>query len=48
MENKKCILVIMDGWGLGAVPESDAIQHANTPFVSSLYEKKDEIMFQNL
>ena len=39
MENKKCILVIMDGWGLGAVPESDAIQHANTPFVSSLYEK---------
>jgi len=39
MENKKCILVIMDGWGLGAVPESDAIQHANIPFVSSLYEK---------
>jgi 2,3-bisphosphoglycerate-independent phosphoglycerate mutase len=27
----------MDGWGLGSVKESDAIQHANTPFVSSLY-----------
>ena len=39
MENKKCILIIMDGWGLGKVPESDAIQHANVPFVTSLYEK---------
>jgi 2,3-bisphosphoglycerate-independent phosphoglycerate mutase len=37
MENKKSILVIMDGWGLGAQFESDAIQHANVPFVSSLY-----------
>ncbi len=27
----------MDGWGLGKVKESDAIQHANVPFVSSLY-----------
>lgn len=27
----------MDGWGLGQVPASDAIRHANTPFVSSLY-----------
>src|SRR5687768_17290598 len=39
MENKKVILVIMDGWGLGKVASSDAIQHANTPFVSSLYSK---------
>ncbi len=39
MENKKCILVIMDGWGLGTVSDSDAIQHANVPFVSSLYKK---------
>lgn len=39
MESKKSILVIMDGWGLGAVPESDAIQHANVPFVSSLYNQ---------
>jgi 2,3-bisphosphoglycerate-independent phosphoglycerate mutase len=37
MENKKSILVIMDGWGLGAAFESDAIQHAHVPFVSSLY-----------
>src|SRR5688572_1384265 len=35
--NKKVILVIMDGWGLGKVPSSDAIRHANVPFVSSLY-----------
>ena len=27
----------MDGWGLGKVPSSDAIRHANVPFVSSLY-----------
>ena len=35
--NKKVILLIMDGWGLGKIPSSDAIQHAYTPFVSSLY-----------
>jgi 2,3-bisphosphoglycerate-independent phosphoglycerate mutase len=29
----------MDGWGLGKVKSSDAIQNANTPFVSSLYAK---------
>lgn len=29
----------MDGWGLGKEKSSDAIQHANTPFVSSLYSK---------
>ena len=39
MENKKVILIIMDGWGLGKVKSSDAIQHAKTPFVSSLYTK---------
>jgi len=39
MENKKAILVIMDGWGLGQVPAADAISHAKTPFVSSLYNK---------
>jgi 2,3-bisphosphoglycerate-independent phosphoglycerate mutase len=27
----------MDGWGLGKVASSDAIRHAHTPFVSSLY-----------
>jgi 2,3-bisphosphoglycerate-independent phosphoglycerate mutase len=35
--DKKVILIIMDGWGLGKVPSSDAIFHANTPFVDSLY-----------
>ena len=29
----------MDGWGLGQKKESDAIQNAKTPFVSSLYDK---------
>ena len=31
------MLIIMDGWGLGQVPSSDAIRHANTPHVSSYY-----------
>ncbi|MEO6669441.1 MAG: 2,3-bisphosphoglycerate-independent phosphoglycerate mutase [Ferruginibacter sp.] len=39
MKNKKIILIIMDGWGLGKIKSSDAIQHARTPFVSSLYNK---------
>ena len=39
MNSKKAILVIMDGWGLGKVKSSDAIQHANVPFVTSLYNK---------
>ncbi len=39
MKDKKTILIIMDGWGLGKVKSSDAIQHARTPFVSSLYSK---------
>ncbi len=39
MENKKIILVIMDGWGLGKVKSSDAIQNAQVPFVTSLYHK---------
>ncbi len=37
MLQKKVILVIMDGWGLGKVKFSDAIQAADTPFVDSLY-----------
>ena len=39
MEEKRIILIIMDGWGLGKIKSSDAIQHANVPFVSSLYSK---------
>lgn len=37
--SKKVILVIMDGWGLGQVPNADAIQHAKVPFVSSLFQQ---------
>jgi 2,3-bisphosphoglycerate-independent phosphoglycerate mutase len=37
--NRKVILLIMDGWGLGQVPSSDAIKAANAPFVSSLYNQ---------
>ena len=29
----------MDGWGLGKVASSDAIQHANVPFTRSLYSR---------
>jgi 2,3-bisphosphoglycerate-independent phosphoglycerate mutase len=39
MESKKIILIIMDGWGLGKVKSSDAIQNAQVPFVNSLYSK---------
>ena len=39
MAKKSAILIIMDGWGLGSVGYADAIQHAKTPFVSSLYSK---------
>lgn len=39
MENKRAILIIMDGWGQGQVPAADAIAHAKTPFVSSLYSQ---------
>ncbi len=35
--SKKAMLIIMDGWGLGQVPASDAIRAANTPFVDALY-----------
>src|SRR3954463_14253914 len=39
MAKRKVILIMMDGWGLGKVKSSDAIQNARTPFVSSLYNK---------
>jgi 2,3-bisphosphoglycerate-independent phosphoglycerate mutase len=39
MQERKTILIVMDGWGLGPIKSSDAIQHAYTPFVSSLYQK---------
>jgi 2,3-bisphosphoglycerate-independent phosphoglycerate mutase len=37
--NKKVILMILDGWGLGTNPEVSAIAKAKTPFVDSLYQK---------
>ncbi len=37
MEQKRAILIIMDGWGLGKVRSADAIQNAQTPYVTSLY-----------
>lgn len=36
---KKVILIIMDGWGHGKHPASDAIYQSNTPFVKSLYQE---------
>jgi 2,3-bisphosphoglycerate-independent phosphoglycerate mutase len=39
MAKKSAILIIMDGWGLGKIEYADAIRHAKTPFVSSLYTK---------
>lgn len=37
--SKKVMLIIMDGWGHGQNPASDAIRNADTPFVDSLYSK---------
>lgn len=37
--SKKAMLIIMDGWGHGKVPQADAIAQANVPFVKSLYGK---------
>lgn len=39
MKATKVLLIIMDGWGVGKVKTSDAIQNANIPFVNSLYQK---------
>lgn len=37
--NKKVILMILDGWGKSPDPKVSAIDHANTPFIDSLYSK---------
>ncbi|MAR39837.1 MAG: phosphoglycerate mutase (2,3-diphosphoglycerate-independent) [Flavobacteriales bacterium] len=39
MKGKKTALIILDGWGHGDKTKSDAIHHANTPFINSLYSK---------
>ena len=36
--NKKVILMILDGWGHSPDPKVSAIDHANTPFIDSLYK----------
>ncbi len=34
----RAFLLILDGWGLGAKPEADAIRQANTPYMDSLMQ----------
>lgn len=38
--NPKVALIILDGWGLGEVPEADAIQQAHTPFYDQLMREE--------
>ncbi len=35
---QRALLVILDGWGHGKIPEVSAIAQANTPFIDSLYK----------
>ncbi|WP_207433640.1 2,3-bisphosphoglycerate-independent phosphoglycerate mutase [Sabulibacter ruber] len=37
--SKKVLLMILDGWGLGTDPSVSAIEHANTPFMDSLFHR---------
>lgn len=37
--SNKALLIIMDGWGHGQKYQADAIQHAHTPFIKSLYSQ---------
>src|SRR6187402_3459232 len=37
--NKKVVLMILDGWGLGPNPEVSAIAKAKTEFIDSLFKK---------
>jgi len=37
--NKKVVLLILDGWGIGKQDNSDAIFNAKTPFVDSLADR---------
>ncbi len=38
MNNKKLMLIILDGWGKGQEDQSDIIHQANVPFTDSLYK----------
>ncbi len=37
MNNDKVALIILDGWGHGLHPKSDALRLAHTPYIDSLY-----------
>ena len=37
----KVILIILDGFGLGQNPKTDAIQHANKPFIDKLFSENN-------
>jgi len=37
--SKRTMLLILDGWGKGKVPSSDALNEANTPYMDSLMSK---------
>ncbi|MFH1052658.1 MAG: 2,3-bisphosphoglycerate-independent phosphoglycerate mutase [bacterium] len=39
MENRRALLIILDGWGLGDKSVSDAIYNANTAYMDSLFER---------
>lgn len=38
MENKKVLLIIMDGWGEGNGSKSDIIANSNVPYIKGLYK----------
>ncbi|HKL31965.1 MAG TPA: hypothetical protein VJ919_05510, partial [Tangfeifania sp.] len=38
-DNKKTLLMILDGWGIGDGSESDIVATASTPFIDSLLDK---------
>jgi 2,3-bisphosphoglycerate-independent phosphoglycerate mutase len=37
--NKKVLLMILDGWGVATNQKVSAIDHAQTPYINSLYKK---------
>jgi len=39
MPDKKVVLIILDGWGIGDKTKADAITNANTPFYDSCLQK---------
>ncbi|MBI3510499.1 MAG: 2,3-bisphosphoglycerate-independent phosphoglycerate mutase [Bacteroidetes bacterium] len=39
MNNRKAVLIILDGWGIGDGSKADAIAHSNVPFYRELMKK---------